>query len=106
MLANKRIEHTHPLDWRSAERGSRAAVERIAPNHRGGKQCRIDKTNCDPNRLCRLVKEITMSDKKVWFITGAGRGMGVDFAKAALADGYAVVATGRTIGRASCRERV
>jgi NAD(P)-dependent dehydrogenase (short-subunit alcohol dehydrogenase family) len=36
-----------------------------------------------------------MSNKKVWFITGAGRGMGVDFAKAALAAGYAVVATGR-----------
>ena len=33
--------------------------------------------------------------KKVWLITGAGRGMGVDFAKAALAAGYAVVATGR-----------
>jgi len=26
-----------------------------------------------------------MSNKEVWFITGAGRGMGVDFAKAALA---------------------
>jgi NAD(P)-dependent dehydrogenase (short-subunit alcohol dehydrogenase family) len=26
-----------------------------------------------------------MSNRKVWFITGAGRGMGVDFAKAALA---------------------
>src|SRR5688500_2855672 len=35
------------------------------------------------------------SDKKVWFITGAGRGMGVDIAKAALAAGYVVVATGR-----------
>ena len=33
--------------------------------------------------------------KKVWFITGAGRGMGVDFARAALAAGHAVVATGR-----------
>ena len=32
---------------------------------------------------------------KVWFITGAGRGMGVYFAKAALAAGFAVVATGR-----------
>jgi len=32
---------------------------------------------------------------KVWFITGAGRGMGVDIAKAALAAGYKVVATGR-----------
>jgi len=33
--------------------------------------------------------------KKVWFITGAGRGLGVDIATAALAAGYAVVATGR-----------
>src|SRR6185312_13925338 len=33
--------------------------------------------------------------KKVWFITGAGRGMGVDIAQAALAAGHAVVATGR-----------
>jgi NAD(P)-dependent dehydrogenase (short-subunit alcohol dehydrogenase family) len=32
---------------------------------------------------------------KVWFITGAGRGMGVDFTKAALAAGFVVVATGR-----------
>ena len=35
------------------------------------------------------------ADKKTWFITGAGRGMGVDFAKAALAAGHNVVATGR-----------
>jgi NAD(P)-dependent dehydrogenase (short-subunit alcohol dehydrogenase family) len=33
---------------------------------------------------------------KVWFITGAGRGMGVDIAKAALAAGNKVVATGRS----------
>lgn len=32
---------------------------------------------------------------KVYFITGAGRGMGVDFARAALAAGHYVVATGR-----------
>ena len=36
-----------------------------------------------------------MTDTKVWLITGAGRGMGVDIAKAALAAGHAVVATGR-----------
>jgi NAD(P)-dependent dehydrogenase (short-subunit alcohol dehydrogenase family) len=36
-----------------------------------------------------------MTERKVWFITGAGRGMGVDIAKAALAAGNAVVATGR-----------
>jgi NAD(P)-dependent dehydrogenase (short-subunit alcohol dehydrogenase family) len=33
--------------------------------------------------------------KKTWFITGAGRGMGANFAKAALAAGHTVVATGR-----------
>ena len=36
-----------------------------------------------------------MTDKTVWLVTGAGRGMGVDIAKAALAAGHAVVATGR-----------
>src|SRR5881394_2278600 len=36
-----------------------------------------------------------MKNAKVWFITGSGRGMGVDFAKAALAAGHNVVATGR-----------
>jgi NAD(P)-dependent dehydrogenase (short-subunit alcohol dehydrogenase family) len=42
-----------------------------------------------------------VSDKKVWFITGASRGMGADFAKAALAAGYAVVASGRDTARVS-----
>ncbi len=32
---------------------------------------------------------------KTWLITGAGRGMGVEFARAALAAGHNVVATGR-----------
>jgi NAD(P)-dependent dehydrogenase (short-subunit alcohol dehydrogenase family) len=36
-----------------------------------------------------------MTDKTVWFVTGAGRGMGVDIVKAALTAGHAVVATGR-----------
>ena len=36
-----------------------------------------------------------MSEKKIWLVTGAGRGLGVDIAKAALAAGHAVVATGR-----------
>jgi NAD(P)-dependent dehydrogenase (short-subunit alcohol dehydrogenase family) len=36
-----------------------------------------------------------MTERKVWFITGAGRGLGVDIAKAVLATGQAVVATGR-----------
>ena len=36
-----------------------------------------------------------MTDKRVWLITGAGRGLGLDIAKAALAAGHAVIATGR-----------
>jgi NADP-dependent 3-hydroxy acid dehydrogenase YdfG len=38
-----------------------------------------------------------MTDEKVWLVTGAGRGMGVDMANAALDTGYAVVATGRNL---------
>jgi NAD(P)-dependent dehydrogenase (short-subunit alcohol dehydrogenase family) len=38
---------------------------------------------------------------KIWLITGAGRGMGVDFAKAALAAGHSVIATGRDPARVS-----
>jgi NAD(P)-dependent dehydrogenase (short-subunit alcohol dehydrogenase family) len=45
-------------------------------------------------------KDIGMSSNatttKTWLITGAGRGMGVEFAKAALAAGHNVVATGRS----------
>ena len=36
-----------------------------------------------------------MSNQKVWMITGASRGLGVQLAKAALAAGHKVVATGR-----------
>ncbi len=36
-----------------------------------------------------------MNSKQTWFITGAGRGMGVEFARAALSAGHSVVATGR-----------
>jgi len=36
-----------------------------------------------------------MTDKTVWLVTGAGRGMGVDIVRAALGAGHAVVATGR-----------
>ena len=39
-----------------------------------------------------------MTEKQVWLITGAGRGMGVDIAKAALEAGHAVVATARNTG--------
>jgi NAD(P)-dependent dehydrogenase (short-subunit alcohol dehydrogenase family) len=40
-----------------------------------------------------------MMNKQVWFVTGAGRGMGVDIATAALSAGHAVVATGRSAER-------
>ncbi|KKI91867.1 oxidoreductase [Bacillus sp. SA1-12] len=40
-------------------------------------------------------------NKKVWFITGAGRGMGVEFVKAAITEGYQVVATGRNTDKLS-----
>lgn len=42
-----------------------------------------------------------MTSNKVWFITGAGRGMGVDIARAALAAGRSIVATGRDKDRVS-----
>ena len=38
-----------------------------------------------------------MTKKRTWLVTGASRGMGVDFAQAALAAGDAVVATGRDL---------
>jgi NAD(P)-dependent dehydrogenase (short-subunit alcohol dehydrogenase family) len=40
-----------------------------------------------------------VKEGKVWFITGAGRGMGLDIAKAALRAGHKVVATGRNVER-------
>jgi NAD(P)-dependent dehydrogenase (short-subunit alcohol dehydrogenase family) len=40
---------------------------------------------------------MTSTDPKTWLITGAGRGMGVDLARAVLAAGHNVVATGRSL---------
>jgi len=40
-----------------------------------------------------------MTPAKVWFITGAGRGMGADFARAVLAAGHQLVASGRDAER-------
>jgi NAD(P)-dependent dehydrogenase (short-subunit alcohol dehydrogenase family) len=42
-----------------------------------------------------------MTEKKVWFITGAGRGLGLYISKAALAAGHAVIATGRDPAKVS-----
>ena len=46
-------------------------------------------------RQIRALLDAMTTEKKTWLITGAGRGMGVDIAKAALAAGHNVVATGR-----------
>jgi len=43
----------------------------------------------------RALLDAMTPEKKTWLITGAGRGMGVDIAKAALAAGHNVAATGR-----------
>ena len=42
-----------------------------------------------------------MARRRVWFITGAARGLGAEIAKAALAAGHAVVATGRDPAKVS-----
>ena len=52
-------------------------------------------------RVVGQAHTVTMRNKRVWFITGAGRGMGVEFARAALAAGHSVVATGRDTARLS-----
>ena len=44
--------------------------------------------------------------EQVWFITGASRGMGFEFAQAALRAGHSVVATGRNAAAtAKCGRR-
>jgi NAD(P)-dependent dehydrogenase (short-subunit alcohol dehydrogenase family) len=51
----------------------------------------------------RALLDAMTTEKQTWLITGAGRGMGLDIAKAALAAGHNVVATGRnrdTVGKA------
>ena len=45
------------------------------------------------------LEEPNMSEKKVVLVTGAGRGMGVDIARAALDAGHRVVATARNADR-------
>ena len=42
-----------------------------------------------------------MTNQKVWLITGAARGMGLEFAKAVLAAGDSLVASGRDTDRLS-----
>src|SRR5207249_2202446 len=58
------------------------------PNHVDSNQATLNEKGID-----------IMSEKQIWLITGAGRGMGTDIARAALAAGHAVVATGRNPDR-------
>ncbi len=46
-----------------------------------------------------MTNKSDVTNKKVWFITGAGRGMGIDIARAALRAGHDVVATARDADR-------
>src|SRR5687768_7163620 len=39
-----------------------------------------------------------MDTKKVWFVTGASKGLGLTLVKKLLAEGYQVAATSRTLG--------
>src|SRR3954447_4503439 len=76
---------------RRARRGSAGAVDHGADRRGHSRVGRV--------RLRLRSVAVKMTDKKVWLVTGAGRGMGVDIAKATLAAGYAVVATGRNTER-------
>jgi 3-oxoacyl-ACP reductase-like protein len=56
--------------------------------------------SCKTSNLSEIITRFfkrKYMDQKVWLITGAGRGMGVDIVKAALSAGDKVVATGRNI---------
>jgi 3-oxoacyl-ACP reductase-like protein len=55
----------------------------------------VDQTVRYLNLRSALRTEISMS--KVWFVTGAGSGIGAGIAKAALSAGDRVVATGRNL---------
>jgi NAD(P)-dependent dehydrogenase (short-subunit alcohol dehydrogenase family) len=54
-----------------------------------------------PAALSKEYGDNKMTDRRIWFITGAGRGMGAEFATAVLSAGHALVATGRDPGRLS-----
>jgi short-subunit dehydrogenase len=49
-----------------------------------------------PIPLC-VAKRLYMSTKKVWFVTGASKGLGLSLVKKLLQEGYAVAATSRTV---------
>src|SRR5690348_13300218 len=89
-LASK-AHHEAPSRQPASEAGSASAFGRSPTWSRAA--IRNDAPRTEGECSGRDVKR--MSEKQVWFITGAGRGMGVEIARAALAAGNAVVATGR-----------
>src|SRR4029077_3664712 len=77
-----------------ADPGTRSTSRAQGPfrNTGAGERC-CRSVSCLHNGTLRGLRQ--MAGKRVWFITGAGRGMGVDIAQAALVAGNPVVATGR-----------
>src|SRR5438552_12214522 len=63
--------------------------------HGGTSPMQIIPSNCKPSDSLDWQRKTGVKKMSVWFITGAGRGMGLDIAKAALAAGHKVVASGR-----------
>src|SRR5690606_33630604 len=47
--------------------------------------------------ICIIVKYKIMSNKKVWFITGASKGLGLALTKLALSEGDKVIAASRNV---------
>jgi len=72
----------------------------VGRSHPEKKEAMMSRKRVNTRREIRTREEV-MTKKKIWFITGAGRGMGLDFAREVLAAGHAVVATGRDAERVS-----
>jgi NAD(P)-dependent dehydrogenase (short-subunit alcohol dehydrogenase family) len=56
--------------------------------------------NFNSNQFCTIIlktKNLKMEIKKVWFVTGASKGLGLSLTKLLLSDGFNVVATSRRI---------
>src|SRR6476620_10559133 len=87
----------HPkIRWRSLPAGRHRLRRKPQPATLPSRICAPTR---GPEHLTQERQNMTEQNdaktgQKVWFITGAGRGLGIDIAKAALAAGHAVVATG------------
>jgi short-subunit dehydrogenase len=47
--------------------------------------------------VCNAVKPLNMNNSKVWYVTGASRGLGLSLVKQLIATGYRVAATSRSV---------